>query len=41
MKLFEDILCILLLLLTPDFLLNKLGLYNSIETIIKNRMESF
>lgn len=34
MRLIDDIVCILILLIVPDFLLEKLKLYDSMETII-------
>ena len=36
-RIMEDLLCIIILLLTPDFLLEKLGLYKSMYQIIKDR----
>ncbi len=37
MKIIEDFICIVLLLLIPDFILEKTGLLRSIEIIAKER----
>lgn len=36
-EIMEDVICIILLLFLPDFLLEKLGLYESMRQIIKSR----
>lgn len=38
MKIIEDLICIILLLLIPDFILEKTGLLRSIEIIVEERM---
>ena len=37
MRIIEDMVCIILLIFLPDFILERMGLYNSIETIIRER----
>ena len=37
MRIIEDIICIILLIFLTDFILEKMGLYNSMETIIRER----
>ena len=37
MKLIEDVICILLLMFLPDYFVERLGLYDSMRTIIYRR----
>lgn len=37
-KLVEDFICIILLVFLPDYLMERLGLYKSIQIIIYRRM---
>lgn len=37
-RLIEDVICIILLIFLPDYLLEKMGLYNSIQTVIYRRV---
>lgn len=39
MRIIEDLICVILLLLTPDFILEKTGLLRSIEIIAEERMD--
>lgn len=39
MTMLEDFICIILLLLMPDFILEKTGLLRSIEIIVEERRE--
>lgn len=39
-RLIEDVIIIILLVLLPDYLMEKLGLYKSIQTIIYRRMNN-
>lgn len=38
MRIIEDLICIILLLLIPDFILEKTGLLRSLEIIAEERM---
>lgn len=37
MDIFKDVICITILIFVPDFFLERLGLYKSMETIITER----
>mgnify|MGYP000301534064 FL=1 len=39
MRIATDIACIIALLLIPDFLLEKLGIYESMQEIVRRRQE--
>lgn len=39
MRIATDIACIIALLLMPDFLLEKLGIYESMQEIVRRRQE--
>lgn len=39
-RLTEDVISIILLMLLPDCILEKLGLYDSMQTIIRRRMNN-
>lgn len=37
MRLIEDVICIILLVFLPDYIMERLGLYKSMQTIIYRR----
>lgn len=40
MRLIEDIICIILLVFLSDFILSKLGFYDSMQTLISRRADN-